>query len=161
MTKRQSTTAKVTMETYRLIAASVRGGNGVIVRYRGEELGVVDTDDRGGIPCLVCDGESCRFYVSAKRCTIRKTTVETLRCIPSVEEIVERNLSLAVQCSGEYDHGEGLRRFARWFEGDDYAEQACKEVIYAGYPRATGDRALCQFVDIAQSVDYPHHIRFA
>ena len=66
MTKRQSTTAKVTRKTARLIQGYVvRTGSGVIIRHKGEEIGVT--------------AENLDTLPPASECTIRKTTVETLQ----------------------------------------------------------------------------------
>ena len=66
MTKRQSTTAKITKKTAQLIEGYVtRTGNGVIVRHRGVEVGVT-AENLGSIP-------------PASECTTRKTTIATLQ----------------------------------------------------------------------------------
>lgn len=65
MSKRQSTTAKITRATAQLVHGYVvRTGNGVIIRYRGKELGITAEN---------------YYSIPLKRCTIRKTTVETLQ----------------------------------------------------------------------------------
>jgi len=65
MKKRQSTTAKITRKIANLIQGYVtRTGSGVIVRYSGKELGIT-ADNFDAIPL--------------SRCTIRKTTIETLQ----------------------------------------------------------------------------------
>ena len=63
--KRQSTTAKISRKTARLIQGYVvRTGSGVIVRYRGKELGIT-AENYDSIPL--------------GRCTILKTTITTLQ----------------------------------------------------------------------------------
>jgi len=69
--KRQSTTAKVTKLTKLLIRQDVINGNGVIVRYKGEELGIVDV-----LGDWLVDTEGTMVHYS--RCTIRKTTLPRL-----------------------------------------------------------------------------------
>lgn len=62
---RQSTTAKITKKTAQLIQGYVvRTGNGVIVRHRGNEIGVT-AENLGSLP-------------PASECTILKTTIATL-----------------------------------------------------------------------------------
>ena len=66
MTKRQSTTAKITKKTAQLIEGYVtRTGNGVIIRHRGIELAIT-AENLGSIP-------------PTSECTIRKATVATLQ----------------------------------------------------------------------------------
>ena len=65
MAKRQSTTAKITKKAKQLIEGYVtRTGNGVIIRYRGKEVGVT--------------AENLDTLPPASECTIRKTTIATL-----------------------------------------------------------------------------------
>ena len=66
MTKRQSTTAKITRKTKQLVEGYVtRTGNGVIVRHRGKEIGVT--------------AENLDTLPPANECTILKATIETLQ----------------------------------------------------------------------------------
>ena len=66
MTKRASTTAKITRKTKQLIEGYVtRTGNGVIIRHRGVETGVT--------------AENLDKLPPASECTIRKTTIATLQ----------------------------------------------------------------------------------
>ena len=66
MTKRASTTAKVTRKTKQLIEGYVvRTGNGVIIRHKGKEIGVA--------------AENLDSLPPASECTIRKTTIATLQ----------------------------------------------------------------------------------
>jgi hypothetical protein len=96
MTKRTSTTAKVTKATAQLIDGyTARTGNGVIVRHKGEEYGVIgvrhSTDANGNTVCYFACDEKVLLVVSptdlrevpklipAKDCTILKTTITTLQ----------------------------------------------------------------------------------
>lgn len=74
--KRQSTTAKITRLTLACIKQDIINGNGVVVRYKGQEHGIVDL--LGG--WLVDIDGTMIPYAS---CTIRKAT---LSCLPMIGE---------------------------------------------------------------------------
>ena len=78
MTKRASTTAKVTKATALLIQRYIRStGQGVIVRARGVEYGVIHVFDHGR--CFKFSDSDDRPGTMSKHCTIRKTTIEALK----------------------------------------------------------------------------------
>lgn len=81
--KRQSTTAKLTLTTLACIDQDCRNGNGVIVRCKGVEYGVLQVFSMFGKTRLYCYGGA---VLDAAQCTIPKTT---LPCLPMI---------------GEYDH---------------------------------------------------------
>ncbi len=76
--KRQSTTAKLTLSTIRCIAQDVRNGNGVIVRYKGQEVGIVDVLQRGNTASLWLAVLFSGGVVRLSECTIRKATLPFL-----------------------------------------------------------------------------------
>jgi hypothetical protein len=76
--KRQSTTAKVTRATAQLIQRYIRAtGQGVIVRVGGKEYGVGFVFDGGR--CFEFQDNDDRPGMTAAKCTILKTTIETLK----------------------------------------------------------------------------------
>ena len=78
MTKRASTTAKVTKATALLIQRYIRAtGQGVIVRVGGKEYGVGFVFDGGR--CFEFQDNDDRPGMTATKCTILKTTIETLK----------------------------------------------------------------------------------
>lgn len=79
---RQSTTARVTKTTAQCILQDCINGNGVIARYRGNEIGVVNVVSRGGKLCLMEYGTHNLYYAS--ECTIKK---HTLPYLPMINEM--------------------------------------------------------------------------
>jgi len=79
--KRQSTTAKITKTTVQAIAQDVRNGNGVIVRYKGQEVGIVDVLQRGNTASLWLAVLFGGGVVRLSECTIRKATLPFLPMI--------------------------------------------------------------------------------
>lgn len=78
--KRQSTTAKLTAATVRLIAAAHARGEGVIIRFRGQEYGTMQlSDDRTTILCIAADGSQHLIKIVGRPApTIRKATIDAL-----------------------------------------------------------------------------------
>lgn len=79
--KRQSTTAKITAATVRLIAAAHARGEGVIIRYRGREYGTLRlSEDRTLALCIAADGSQHWVKIVGGRPTptIRKATIDAL-----------------------------------------------------------------------------------
>lgn len=78
--KRQSTTAKLTAATIRLIAAAHARGEGVIIRWRGREYGTMRlSDDRTTILCIAADGSQHLIKIADRPVpTIRKATIDAL-----------------------------------------------------------------------------------
>ncbi len=74
--KRQSTTAKVTIAQSRSIARDCDNGDGVIVRYRKQELGVVGVETIGGKVFFRVRETSA--LLPREACTIRKSTIPHL-----------------------------------------------------------------------------------
>ena len=76
--RRQSTTAKVTREAALHIAHyTMNWANGVIVRHRGCEYGVIDVEwAPKGQKVLFLTHEG--LSIPARECTIRKGTVDTI-----------------------------------------------------------------------------------
>lgn len=72
--KRQSSTVKVTLRVIELIRKACSAGEGVIVRFRGRELGIVETNGRGGL----CYGGG---DVLLTGCTIPRSTVAVLSAL--------------------------------------------------------------------------------
>ena len=116
MTKRASTTAKVTKATALLVdgyTAYQRTGSGVIVRHHGEEHGVIavrHTTDLSGKPAcyFVCqekvtlvvsptDLREVNKLIPASECTIRKTTIQALKKwndrYASVYDLIEKDVN--------------------------------------------------------------------
>ena len=78
--KRQSTTAKVTIETAKLIQLYTRHIGGVIVRYRGKETGVkwVHNCITNRFYFELHEGVSADIAGQYRRFTIRKETIKTM-----------------------------------------------------------------------------------
>lgn len=73
---RQSTTARITSAMFALIVSSLNRGEGVIIRDKGTELGVIG-HHAGSL--TVIDGSGREFIIppwNVKNCTIRKTTIQ-------------------------------------------------------------------------------------
>lgn len=73
--KRQSTTAKITLATIELLKSATDAGEGVIIRYRGVEMGLEQVDGKMGFARY---GDGPLLAVLLTHCTIRKTTVAQL-----------------------------------------------------------------------------------
>jgi hypothetical protein len=69
-TKRQSTTSKITAQLCRLIAAHCANGDGVIVRFKGKEYGVLSVCWEGGSEYSLATIEGELLFAS--KCTVRK-----------------------------------------------------------------------------------------
>jgi hypothetical protein len=65
--KRQSTTSKITANLVRLITAHCSNGDGVIVRFKGKEYGVIEFNPFNGKFMTI---EGC--YLIPALCTVRK-----------------------------------------------------------------------------------------
>lgn len=78
--KRQSTTAKLTAATVRLIAAAIARGEGVIIRWQGEEFGCYSlSGNRRHAYCIAADGSEHIIPLYDRPApTIRKATIDAL-----------------------------------------------------------------------------------
>ena len=76
--KRQSTTAKITRGIAEAIQTATLAGDGVIVRFKGRELGIerVCDDGRTGVYYDHDLGVNCHIALSL--CTVRKATIEAI-----------------------------------------------------------------------------------
>jgi hypothetical protein len=71
--KRQSTTAKITLKALTLIRVALLYGEGVIVRYKGREYGVIGITRDGAFEVYGSDQ-----LIPIARCTIRKGTTAAI-----------------------------------------------------------------------------------
>ena len=73
MTKRTSTTSKITLAHVKHIESDVENGNGVLIRYRRQTLGVIGVERIGGKVFFKVHETSA--LIPRIGCSIRKTTV--------------------------------------------------------------------------------------
>jgi len=120
MTKRASTTAKITLSHVRNIEKDVLNGNGVLVRYRCQTLGVIGVERIGGKVFFRVHETSA--LIPRVGCTVPKTTIEAWNGGISVTMNVGRKL-------GEYGllDDQHVRSTIAW--GPIYASQSFRESV--------------------------------
>lgn len=115
---RQSTTARITSAMFALIVSSLNRGEGVIIRDKGTELGVIG-HHAGSL--TVIDGSGKEFIIppwNVKNCTIRKLTILSLGLDTAMDvylhtsEIVENaKRRFFDMLPGIDDHTEARRKY--------------------------------------------------
>ena len=120
MAKRTSTTAKITLKHVESIEKDVQNGNGVIIRYRRQTLGVIGVERIGGKVFFRVHETSA--LIPRIGCSIRKETIAAWEAGTIVTLNVGRKL-------GEYGllDDQHVRSTIAW--GPIYASQSFREAI--------------------------------
>lgn len=155
MTKRTSTTAKITLKHVENIKKDIENGNGVIIRYRRKTLGVVGVERIGGKVFFRVRETST--LIPRIGCTISKATIDAWEAGTIVTLNVGRKL-------GEYGllDDQHVRSTIAW--GPIYASQSFREaigewkgadeptIIATGRTTISRERILAHVADLADTL---------
>ena len=120
MAKRQSTTAKITLDHVKSIEKDIQNGNGVLVRHRRQTLGVIGVERIGGKVFFRVRETSA--LIPRIGCTIPKATIEAWNS----GAVVTMNVGRKVGKYGLLDD-QFVRSTIAW--GPIYASQSFREAV--------------------------------
>jgi hypothetical protein len=120
MAKRQSTTAKITLDHVKSIEKDIQNGNGVLVRHRRQTLGVIGVERIGGKVFFRVRETSA--LIPRIGCTIPKATIEAWNS----GAVVTMNVGRKVGKYGLLDD-QHVRSTIAW--GPIYASQSFREAV--------------------------------
>ena len=156
MNKRQSTTAKITLAHVENIEKDTNNGNGVLIRYRRQTLGVIGVERIGGKVFFRVRETSA--LIPRIGCTIRKTTVDAWNCGAVVTMNVGRKrgrLGLMdsryvrshITSSGVYNASNSFREAVGEWDGADEPT-----IIASGRTTISREKLLANIVELADTL---------